>query len=342
MVDKVKPWLWIPPHWAHHLGPIFLRTYGRMKPLQALTWAPFTWRDLEFTNPLGTAGGVDKDASCVDGWWSLGAGFLEVGTITPLPQRGHPGKVMDRNRKAEAVWNRLGFPSVGLEAVARRLKELYQPHFTPIFANIGKNKSTSLDEASRDYIKCIEGLNGFVDAFVLNISSPNTEGLRQLLKPSSLRFFLEPIVTANIEITGLKDAERATPLLLKISPDISLDELGKILEISLSLNINGWILTNTTMGMRDNLGFPQEGGVSGRPLAQKARELLTATLDILGDRRKGKLIVSTGGVMSPSDVFERLQMGADLVQVYSALVFSGPWFFRDVAYRASLTPEIQC
>lgn len=341
MVKKIKPWLWLPPQWSHRLSPYFLKAYGRLRPLQILTWEPFTWKGMEFTNPLGIAGGVDKNGDSIDGWWSLGVGFLEIGTVTPLPQPGHSGKVVMRRRKAEAVWNRLGFPSRGLKFVVQQIKDLYQPHFTPLFVNIGKNKSTPIDKAHEDYIHCLKGLNGLADAFVLNISSPNTEGLRELLKPQNLRSFLEPIVKANIEMTGSKDPEQATPILLKISPDIAIDELREIIETSLDLKISGWILTNTSMGMREGLKFPQEGGVSGRPLAQKSKELLLATIDILGDRRQGKLIVSTGGAMSAEDVFERLRMGADLVQVYSALIFNGPLFFRQVAEKASLNLSIE-
>ena len=312
-----------------------------MKPLQTLTWSPFAWRDLEFTNPLGIAGGVDKNADCIDGWWALGAGFIEVGTVTPKPQEGHSGKVMDRNKGAQAVWNKMGFPSRGVEHVVRQLKSLYQPHFTPIFVNIGKNKATPLDRASDDYVNCMKHLAGLADAFVINISSPNTEGLRELLEPDNLNKFLEPLVRANQEILGSRSSDQGTPLLLKISPDITIEELNKVLEISLNHNIDGWILTNTSLGMREGLHFPSDGGVSGLPLAKRSKEMLSQTVNYLGDRREGKLIVSSGGVMSPADVFERLKMGANLVQVYSSLIFSGPFFFRDVAEQAALSPGLK-
>ena len=330
-----------PPQIAHKFGATFVRSYGRIKPLQTLTWSPFEWRDLEFTNPLGIAGGVDKNADCVDGWWALGSGFIEVGTVTPKPQEGHSGKVMDRDRGSSAVWNKMGFPNRGAEYVASRLKGLYQPHFTPIFVNIGKNKETPNDRAHDDYIHCMKALAGLADAYVVNISSPNTEGLRELLQPENLRQFLEPIVRANREILGQRSSDQWTPMLLKISPDITAEELKQILETSLDLNIDGWILTNTSIGMREGLGFPTDGGVSGLPLAKKSKEMLMQTIEILGDRRKGKLVVSAGGIMSPADAFERLKMGADLIQVYSALVFSGPFFFRSVAEEAALRSGLQ-
>ncbi len=341
MVNIIKPWLWIPPHWAHALGPYFLKVYGHYKPLQTLTWSPFTWKQLEFTNPLGTAGGVDKNGDCLDGWWSFGAGFVEIGTVTPLPQKANDGPKIKRNLKSKAVWNRLGFPSLGLDSLVSRLTPLYQPYFTPLFINIGKNRETPNEKAHEDYCLCLKKLNGLADVFVINISSPNTEGLRELLLPQNLKSFLEPIVKTNKALTELRNSSQDTPLLLKISPDISENELEKIIEISLDLEIDGWILTNTSKELGTDLGFPTEGGVSGLPLAQKSKDLLRHTISVLGSSRQGKLIVSTGGIITPEDVLERLTMGADLVQVYSALILNGPLFFRQVAEKASLDLNIK-
>jgi dihydroorotate dehydrogenase len=323
----------MPASWAHRLAPAALRVYGRLRPYQTLTWSPFTWRDLEFNNRLGIAGGVDKDATDVQSWWTLGPGFIEIGTVTPLPQPGNSGRRVGRVTKEEAVWNRLGFPSRGAEFVAQRLKGLYQPRFTPLFANVGKNKDTSLENAHTDYITCLRKLRGLVDGFVINLSSPNTEGLRDLLKPEYLKSFLGPILDDNRQYTR---GEWPTPILLKVSPDLSEDELAEVLDTSLSLGIDGWILTNTTQGARESLPFPSDGGVSGKPLAATSKRLLAQTVAHLGERRQDRLIISVGGVMSPEDVFERLEMGADLVQVYSALLFRGPLFFRQVADQAAL------
>lgn len=310
-----------------------MRVYGRFHAYQTLTWSPFAWRDLEFNNRLGIAGGVDKDASHVQSWWTLGPGFIEIGTVTPLPQPGNSGKRVGRDTAKEAVWNRLGFPSKGAEQVARQLKNLYQPRFTPIFANVGKNKATSLENAHNDYITCLRKLRGLVDGFVINLSSPNTAGLRDLLKPAYLKSFLGPIIEDNRQYTR---GEWPTPLLLKISPDLSEDELAEVIDTSLALGVDGWILTNSTLGAREGLAFPPEGGVSGRPLAQTSKRLLAQTIAHLGERRQDRLVISVGGVMTPDEVFERLEMGADLVQVYSALLFRGPFFFREVADQAAL------
>ncbi len=329
----MRPWLLMPASWAHHIAPVALNIYGRLKPFQTLTWSPFTWRDLEFSNRLGIAGGVDKDASQVKSWWTLGPGFLEIGTVTPLPQPGNQGKRVGRDRRNQAVWNRLGFPSRGAEHVAQQLKPLYQPRFTPIFANVGKNKNTSLEQAHTDYITCMRKLRGLVDAFVINLSSPNTPGLRDLLKPEYLTTFLSPILDDNRQYTR---GNHATPIFLKVSPDLTDDGLAAVLDTSLELGIDGWILTNTTQGAREGLPFPAEGGVSGRPLAATSKRLLARAVAHLGSRRQDRLIISVGGVLTPQDVFERLEMGADLVQVYAALLFSGPFFFRQVADHASL------
>ena len=323
----MKPWLLLPPSISYKLGPLFLKAYGRLKPYQTLTWLPKTWRGLEFTNPMGIAGGVDKDLETFKAWWTLGVGFVEVGTITPKPQAGHSGQVIDRNSQQMAVWNKLGFPSKGVQHAVQQLKDLYKPHFTPIFANIGKNKTTSNDKAHEDYIQCMKQLSEHVDAFVLNVSSPNTEDLRELLKPKNLKSFLKPIIEAN---------SSKIPIILKISPDISNEELKHILDVSLELKIDGWILTNTTSDRKDS-PFPKEGGVSGQPLHERSKSLLKEAIKILGANKGDRLLISTGGIMTPEDAFERLRLGADLVQVYSSLIFEGPYFFRNVADKASLT-----
>ncbi|MGZ6479774.1 MAG: quinone-dependent dihydroorotate dehydrogenase [Bdellovibrionales bacterium] len=288
-------------------------------------WSPLDWRGIHFPNRLGIAGGVDKNAENIKAWWSLGAGFVEAGTITPLPQKGNTPPVLDRDVDNYALWNRLGFPSEGVRKVRKRLEDIKRPFGAPVFANIGKNATTPLDQAHSDYIHLLVELKGLVDAFVINISSPNTKGLRELLKPERLRDFLGPIMDS-------LPADHE-PVLLKLSPDLEDDELERVLSISVDLGIDGWILTNTSQGLREGLNFPKEGGVSGKPLANLSKEFLQKSLRLLGAKRKDKLVVSVGGVMSPEDVQERLDLGADLVQVYSALIFEGPWFFRKVANK---------
>lgn len=323
-MTRMRPWLWLSPSLAHKISPQVLNGMRYLHPgAKPPEWRPLEWRGLYFPNRLGLAGGVDKDAKNIKAWWTFGAGFLEVGTITPEPQPGNTPPVLDRDVSNLAVWNRLGFPSQGVEKVRRRLLKLKKPFVAPVFANIGKNATTPLEQAHNDYIQLLEKLAGTVDGFVINISSPNTKGLRELLKPEKLTDFLTPILA-----TRPKDF---SPILLKLSPDMEDTELERVLEISLALGIDGWIFTNTSQGIRDNLAFPKEGGVSGKPLAPRAKEVLVRALEILGTRRKGRLIVSVGGVLNGDDVAERLALGADLVQVYSALIFEGPTFFKQVA-----------
>lgn len=304
------------------MSPLFLKLYGWTHSSSPPEWAPWNWRNLQFPNPLGISGGVDKNAQSVTDWWALGAGFIEIGTVTPYPQKSNPGTILNRDLLNEALWNRMGFPNQGVKAVKARLQKLPQKRKTPLFANIGKNRATPLNQAAEDYITGLKELSPLVDGFVVNISSPNTQGLRQLLDPSYLKDFLQPILQANI----LKK-----PILLKLSPDLEEGQLESALQTSVDLNLDGWILTNTTVKREPTLSFPKEGGVSGRPLASTSLQYLKKTIQWLGADKKDRLVISSGGVLSSQDIRERLHWGADLVQVYSALVLKGPFFFKKVA-----------
>lgn len=321
----MKPWLWLPPHWAHDLGPIALKIIGQFSENPPPTWKTFLWRGLVFKNPLGIAGGVDKNAEGIRGWWALGAGFLEIGTVTPLPQEPNPGKIMDRHLPSRSLWNRMGFPSAGAKEVRANLKAL-KPYRTPVFVNIGKNRQTPNESAVQDYLSLIQDFAGLADAFVVNISSPNTSGLRDLQGPETLGKLLTSLVNAARQFQ--------TPLLLKLSPDMGLQALAEAVITADNAGVDGFILTNTTLSRPDNIPFPAEGGLSGAPLKDLSIKCLQTALTALGPRRAGKLIVSVGGVMTGADVFERLNLGADLVQVYSALVLEGPGFFRKVARQS--------
>ena len=271
---------------------------------------------------------MDKDARNVDAWTKLGAGMIEVGTITPEPQPGNPSPTVSRDNGRKALWNRLGFPSQGLRRVHARLKSRAKVARPPLFANIGKNAATPLDQAAKDYVRLVAGLRDVVDGFVVNISSPNTKGLRELLRPAALEEFLTPLLI-----------DRPRPVLLKLSPDMADDDLAGVLDISARLGIDGWVLTNSSATLRDGFNFPEGGGVSGRPLGETSRAFLKRTLELLGPKRLGRLIISVGGVMNSDDVAERLAMGADLVQVYSALIFEGPFFLRRLAACPRLNPR---
>ncbi len=310
---------------AHDLGPIGLRVWANFLTEENMSWRPLNWRGLHFRNPLGIAGGVDKTGSALTAWYKFGCGFLELGTVTPLAQLPNPGLILDRDIKAQALWNKMGFPGPGADQIALKLRSLGAFVSRPLFINIGKNRQTANENAASDYIACFEKLKDFADAFVVNISSPNTSGLRSLGEQSFLKNLLDEIAQAQ------QLAKTKIPILLKLSPDMDETETYDLLERSAEAQVDGWILTNTTLTREPHLKFQKDGGVSGSPLASLSKVKLQQAVKFLGNAKQDRLLISVGGIMSSSDVQERLDLGADLVQVYSTLIFRGPLFFREVA-----------
>jgi dihydroorotate dehydrogenase len=330
-----RPWLWLPAAWSHALAPSLLPLATFFSPdLEELRWREFTWRGIKFRSPLGTAGGLDKDAESLDEWAALGSGFMEIGTITPRPQGPNPGRIVDRDVQAGALWNRMGFPSQGAQIAHRNLQDWSAAaggpgeRTTPVFVNAGKNRETSLDQASEDYVNVLRSFDDLADVFTVNISSPNTQGLRDLFQPRRLYDFLSP----------LREASRR-PMLLKLSPDLDGESLASAVESIVKVGFDGVVATNTTLARPPEVNFPTEGGLSGAPLAKRSEATLREVLRLLGPAREGRLVVSAGGVMSVDDVFQRLDLGADLVQVYSTLVLNGPWLFSQTARRARQLAE---
>lgn len=326
----MKPWLLLPPKAAHDFAPLGIRLLASFRETNIPTWRPFTWKGLSFPNRVGLAGGVDKDGEVIEEWWKFGPGFIEIGTVTPRAQDANPGKIIDRDLESFALWNKMGFPGSGVHFVRQNLKDLPPERPTPIFVNIGKNRDTANELAAHDYAECMSELSGIADAFVVNISSPNTQGLRELLQPKNLHKFLGQVLSARN-----KTEFPSTPVLLKISPDLENENVKAIVEVAGALGVDGFIATNTTLSRDHGSPFPAEGGVSGRPLAKKSKETLRSLISALGSAKGERLVVSVGGVLTPEDVEERLAMGADLVQVYSALTFEGPMFFKTVAKHMS-------
>lgn len=328
----MKPWLWLPPKIAHDLSPWGLRFYSAFSKSFNFEWNSFSWRHLHFKNRLGIAGGVDKSADLLSCWEKIGCGFVEVGTVTVRAQKANSGEIIDRSIVDQALWNKMGFPSYGAEEFYFNLRDFKNQSELPIFANIGKNRTTPNSEAALDYIELIQKLEPVCDAFVLNISSPNTKGLRELSDPQYLKEFLQPITKARDSFCA------NTPLLLKLSPDLSESELVQILATACQEGLDGFILTNTTLARNTQKKFSPEGGVSGLPLKKLSLQALKTAQSYLKTNgytqgQNKKLLISVGGVMTAQDVFERIELGADLVQVYSALVFFGPRFFSDVANK---------
>ena len=328
----LKPWLWLPPKLAHDLSPLAVNLYSLSQHKKTPEWGSFSWKNCHFKNRLGLAGGVDKNAVNLKAWQKLGCGFIEIGTVTPVPQSPNRGKIIDRSMKDQALWNKMGFPSAGADHVLKNmLKNVKRSSLgltVPIFVNIGKNRTTSNQDAHVDYCLLISKFHELADAFIVNISSPNTQGLRDLSSSHSLEAFFKPIVKQ------MADLNCSKPLLLKISPDQEADDLKRIIDVSIQNNVDGFVLTNTTLSRSTFKAFSNEGGISGKPLAALSKLSLNTAIKHLGAEKSKKLIISVGGVMTEEDVFERLSMGADLVEVYTALIFSGLNFFRKVEKTA--------
>ncbi len=316
----IKPWLWLPPKWSHDLAPFFLKLADKLQPEGIPKWRPYDWKGLHFPNRLGLAAGMDKRGDQIQSWWRFGAGFMEVGTIVPQAQLPNPGKIMDRHNQSMSVWNKMGFPSHGVEATFKYLQTLPKKHPSPLFLNIGKNRTTKNEEALQDYLYCAKNLSQYADGLVINISSPNTAGLRELAQKN----YLEPL------LKGLRSGCGNQRLLLKLSPDMEKSDLRNAIQVAAPY-VDGFVLTNTTTSRPPGSPFPIEGGLSGKPLAALSETMLKEAVSELGQEKSKYLLVSVGGIMSVADIQRRLDLGADLVEVYAALVFHGPWFFRSIS-----------
>lgn len=309
-------WKWIPAEWAHDWAPLGVRLCSEFFPAEA-SWRPLRWKNLEFPNPLGLAGGVDKNAELIPHWRRLGFGFAEIGTVTPLPQMPNPGKIVDRSWERRLLWNKMGFPSAGMREVAHGFRD---EAGIPIFVNVGKNRATPNERAAEDYEEVARFLAPAADGVVVNVSSPNTKGLRDLQDTRVLRSLVERVTRAS----------HGKPVLVKFSPDEEENSLRSSLDAASEGGAEGFVLTNTTLRRPQPSPFPEQGGVSGAFLKPFSIQSLKTAVKHFSSGKK-PLLVSVGGILSPEDVKERLDLGADLVQIYSALVFEGPGFPRKVA-----------
>ena len=269
---------------------------------------------LTFPNPVGLAAGFDKDARLFNELSNFGFGFIEIGTITPKPQDGNPKKRLFRLREDSGIINRMGFNNGGLELAIERLKK---NKGVLIGGNIGKNKITPNEEAVNDYVACFEGLFDYVDYFVVNVSSPNTPNLRALQDKEPLTKLLQTLQDLNAEKPARK------PILLKIAPDVTDDQLLDIIDIVKTNQIDGVIATNTTIS-RDGLTSKNKtevGGLSGKPLTNRSTEVIRFLAE---KSNKAFPIIGVGGIHSASDALEKIEAGADLVQLYTGFVYEGP------------------
>ena len=321
----VRPLLFsIPPETVHHAS-----LWAMTRTPAASLIQPFVQRDfpslernlfgLTFPNPIGLAAGFDKNAEGVTTWPRLGFGFMELGTVTPRPQPGNPTPRIFRLPTHQGLINRMGFPNVGAEEVARRLEKIKSSgHWprVPVGMNIGKNKDTALEDAGKDYVASFRITRDLADYFVVNVSSPNTPGLRQLQQGAFLDSILGPLRD--------EDPDGKLPLLIKIAPDLVEEDLVNIVAGVEKFRLAGIVATNTTI---DKTGLPlqEQGGVSGRPVTAKSTEIIRTLR-----RLTAVPIIGVGGIFTATDAREKLEAGANLLQVYTGFVYEGPAIVRKI------------
>ncbi|HRH03830.1 MAG TPA: quinone-dependent dihydroorotate dehydrogenase [Bacteroidia bacterium] len=331
----IRPILFsVSPERVHHLVFNFLKLSFKIPFVSKLVSSYFCNHDtrlqrkvfgLKFPNPVGLAAGFDKDAKLVNELSCLGFGFIEIGTVTPLPQPGNPLPRMFRLPEDNALINRMGFNNEGVVEAAKRLKKRNRDIL--IGGNIGKNKTTPNEVAVDDYVKCFDALYEVVDYFVVNVSSPNTPDLRALQDKEPLTALLSRLK----ELAATKPLNK--PILLKIAPDLSTQQLDEIIDIVMQLKIDGIIATNTTIE-RSHLLSDSElinsigpGGLSGKPLKKHSTEVVK----YISLKSKGKLpIIAVGGIHSAEDALEKLNAGATLVQVYTGFIYEGPSLIKEI------------
>lgn len=283
---------------------------------------------IDFENPVGLAAGFDKDARLIDELENFGFGFIEIGTLTPKAQPGNDKPRLFRLQADNAIINRMGFNNQGVEMAAQRLQQ--RKGKCIIGGNIGKNKVTLNENAGADYEACFHALYPYVDYFVVNVSSPNTPGLRSLQEKEPLKNLLAAVIGLS------RKKEKYKPILLKIAPDLTTDQLADVVEVLKETNTDGIIATNTTIS-REGLLTPAAqidkmgaGGLSGKPLATKSTEIIHKLRGMLGAHYP---IIAVGGIMTAEDALEKFKAGANLVQIYTGFIYEGPGLVRAICKR---------
>ena len=280
---------------------------------------------IKFKNPIGLAAGFDKNAEYIEELNHFGFGFIEIGTVTPKPQPGNDASRMFRLVEDEAIINRMGFNNKGVDFAVSKIRELKNRENYIIGGNIGKNKLTPNEDAVDDYIKCFNALFDYVDYFVVNVSSPNTPGLRDLQEKEPLLYILNYLQQYN------NQNEKPKPILLKIAPDLTDSQLDDIIDIVLESKIAGVIATNTTIsreGLKSNPEIVKEtGGVSGKPLKNRSTEVIRYLSE---KSNKAFPIIGVGGIHTAEDAKEKLEAGASLLQVYTGFIYEGPAVVKNI------------
>ncbi len=336
MYRLVRPWLFrLDPETAHNLTLLLLKWGGGVSFIRSLLQAQFELNDpkleveafgLKFKNPVGLAAGYDKNGVALRGLACLGFGHIEVGTATLRPQAGNPRPRVHRVPEARALINRMGFPNAGVDALGVEREAKGEGRGVRVGINIGKGKDTPLEEAAEEYCELLRRAHDRADYVALNVSSPNTPGLRELQSRSAVEGLLRAVTKVRDELTP------RIPLLVKIAPDLSEAEIDGVLEAVIEVGVDGVIATNSTVSRE---GLPEyavglQGGLSGAPLRARATEVVRH----IARRTEGKLpIVGVGAILCAEDALEKLQAGAWLVQVYTGLVYTGPGLVRRINDR---------
>lgn len=318
----------LPPEAAHRLALQAVRAWGAVAPA-ARGGTPVRAMGLDFPNRIGLAAGLDKDAVAVRGFAGLGFGFVEIGTVTPRPQAGNPRPRLFRSVPDGAFINRMGFNSAGLPAVCERLDRLRRrPLATPLGVNIGKNRDTPLAGASDDYRRCLLALHPYADYVVVNLSSPNTPGLRQLQAAPVAASLLETLAGERDRLDAATG--RRVPLAVKVAPDLDTAGLRDVADVARAAGVDAVVAANTTVTRPASLarGFAAlEGGLSGVPLAPLAVRAVEVLRDALGP---DVVLIGTGGIHDVATARAMFDAGADLLQLYTGFVFEGPRLVRQL------------
>jgi dihydroorotate dehydrogenase len=334
-----RPFLFgLDPEVAHEL------TLGALARTQStpLSWAycngaiddPITLVGLQFPNRVGLAAGLDKNAHCIDGLGAMGFGFVEVGTVTPKPQPGNPKPRMFRLPQANALINRLGFNNDGLDAFLANVqraacRQKNSRSAMLLGLNIGKNAATPIERATDDYLICLDGVYPHADYVTVNISSPNTKNLRALQSDAALDTLLGAIAARREELA--RQHNKRTPIFVKIAPDLTPEQVAVIAATLQRHGMDGVVATNTTLNREAVAGMPhaeEAGGLSGAPVLAMSNRIISQLRDALG---KGFPIIGVGGIMSAADAVSKIKAGADVVQIYTGLIYRGPDLVKQAA-----------
>jgi dihydroorotate dehydrogenase len=337
----------LPPEWVHHISMNVLRAMcstGFIRNSLKKYFTPegnlqLTIFNIQYSNPVGLGAGFDKNAKYLRELECLGFGFVEIGTVTPLPQDGNEKPRLFRLPKDKALINRMGFNNDGVKLIAERLKEWKESNEFRVQSsesgdidsrliiggNIGKNKNTSNEDAWKDYEICFKELHPYVDYFVVNVSSPNTPGLRELQEKESLRKILGHLQMIN------NAKAKAKPILLKIAPDLTQEQIDDVIDLALEIKLDGLVATNTTIsreGISQQLAVSsQPGGLSGLPLKHRSTEIIK----YISEKTKGEIpIIASGGIFTGADAREKFDAGASLVQVWTGFIYEGPSIVKNI------------